>query len=74
MTWTEFKTSQSVTDAQCNNCSLTTPFSTFRIRRNPFTDTYFTYFNDSRYGDKGTIQDAKDYISKLIDSKILNIK
>ena len=38
MTWTEFKTSESITDTECNRCSLTTPFGTFRISRNPFTD------------------------------------
>lgn len=74
MTWTEFKTSESVTDTECNNCSLTTPFGTFIIHRHPFTNTYFTHFRNNRLEDKNTLQEAKDYISKLIDSKIKDCK
>ena len=69
MTWTEFKISQSVTDTECNICSLATPFGTFRIRRNQFTDVYFTYFRNDRYEDKNTLEETKKYISELIDSK-----
>jgi hypothetical protein len=74
MTWTKFKTSQSLTDAECNICYLGTPFGTFRIRRNPFTDVYFTYFRNNRLDDKNTLQEAKDYIGELIDSKIKDCK